>query len=179
MNYTLTTTIGIDHVIQSVQTDIYEWLTAVWDYELDGYGRIYKNLKDGKYIPEYFIGDNEYKEVYFNDKVKGSFMFIVDEKNPTEDEMVYINDVKVVFMLNLGEIFPTETNRADSMAHRDAVQALRRFAFMKYSITGVETGVENVFRGFDTSKIDVIDIHPNHCFSVNLKLSYYLTDKCE
>lgn len=180
MNNTLTSTVGIDTLIQSVQADLYEKLEAVWSGTFDGYGRIYKNIdNDGNIKPEWFIGDNEYKEVYYNDETSGNFMFIVDDKSDTTDEVVYTADVKCAFMVDLSKILPTITDRADSFANRDVVSILRDIAYERFSITGIETKVKNVFSEFDTKGIEFNDIHPNYCFSVNLKLSYYLTDKCE
>lgn len=177
MNYTLTSTIGIDEVIQSIQIDLYDQLG--WSGVIDGYGRIFRNTKDDVVIPEYYKGDNEYIEVYYDDKNSCNFMFVTDEKSTTEDEVVFSNETKVVFMVDLDKILPNETIRADEKAHSDVMQVLRNIAYERYSITGVDTGIGNVFNGFDVSKIKLTDIQPFHCFSVNLKLSYYLTDKCE
>ena len=177
MNYTLTSTLGIDKVIQSIQVDLYDQLS--WSGTVDGYGRIYRNTKDDVVIPEYYQGDNEYKEVYYDDKNSCNFMFVTDEKSTTEDETLFSNETKVVFMVDLSKILPGETHRADETAHRDVIQILRSIAYGRYSITGIDTGIGNVFNGFETSKIKFHDIQPLHCFSVNLKLSYYLTDKCE
>ncbi len=180
MNNILTSTIGIDTVIQSIQTDLYEELSSVWSGTFDGYGRVYKNINnDGEVHPEWFIDDNEYKEVYYNDEMSGNFMFIVGDTSDTEDSVVYTTDVKCAFMVDLKKILPSSTDRADSEANRDVVSILRDIANSRFSITGIETKVRNVFRDFETKGIKFEDIHPNYCFSVNLKLSYYLTDKCE
>ena len=42
----------------------------------------------------------------------------------------------------------------------------------------IETGIDNVFSGFDTSKIRFDDMQPFHIFSVNGTVGYYLTQNC-
>ena len=81
-------------------------------------------------------------------------------------------------MVDLKEILPTETDRADSIAQRDVVGILRQLSFGKFEITGIEKGLRNVLRGLDFSGVHFEDLHPKHCFSVNIKLSYYLDDEC-
>jgi hypothetical protein len=81
-------------------------------------------------------------------------------------------------MLDLNKIYCSNDSREDMNAQNKVVEILRENAFNRFSITGITKGIKNVFRGFDTSGIKLIDTHPYHCFSVNIKLSYYLTEKC-
>jgi hypothetical protein len=180
MNNTISTTIGIDTVIQSIQTDLYNELTAQWEGSVDGYGRVYKNIDaNGSLKPEWYLGNNEYKDVYYNDAFACSYMFIDDDNHTTEDEVVFNTPVKVVFMMDLERVKPEESGRADVIAQNDVIEVLRNFAFERFSITGITKGIRNVFRGFETKGIKFSDIHPYHCFSVDIQLSYYLTDKCD
>lgn len=180
MLYPRTNPIGIDIEIQSIQSDLYTALIALWVDKLDGYGRIYKDFdkEDDKLKPYWYTGEAQYKEVYFNDKLSGNFSFMDDEDHKTEDEFKFTSIVKIVFMLNLKEIFPLDTDRADSKAQRDVVNVLRELSFGKFSIVGIEKGIRNVFRGMDFSSIKFEDQQPLHCFSVNIKLSYHLDEGC-
>ncbi len=179
MNNTLTSTYGIDVAINDVQTDLYASLTSLWSGDIEGYGRIHKNNKKDTTIPEHYIGENQYKDVYYDDKLGADFFFIVGDDDTTEDEMLYISKVKCVFMLNLSRIYPSDAERSDVKAQRDVVEILRKYDYHGYTITGISKTISNIFSGFDTSKIKFTDIHPAHCFSINIDLSYYLTDKCE
>ncbi len=174
MNHTLSSTIGIDTVIQSVQSELYGLLDLRWEGTINGYGRVQKN----KQVPQWYAGGSEYEPVYYNDNVSGNFFFIEGESHPTEDEVIFTSEVKVAFMVNLNQIQPLETGRADSKVQRDAVEFLRRISDERFTITGLEKTVGKVFSGFDTSQIQFEDYHPTHCFAVVLKLSYYITDEC-
>lgn len=179
MNNTISKTIGIDKEIQSIQTTLYESLVSQWINDLDGHGRVYKNNDiEGRVFPQWYVGDREYKDVYYNDAFSGLFMFVDSDNHSTIDEVVYSSEVKVIFMLDLSRIFPLETVRADMLAQNDVIEILRNNAFNRYKITGITKGLKNVFQGFNIDKIKFTDMQPFHCFSVNLDLTYYLTDKC-
>lgn len=181
MNNTLSTTVGIDTLIQSIQSDLYSRLTALWLDDIDGYGRVYKNIDHDSNVtvPQWFNSDSmDYKDVNYNDKVSGTFMFIDDDSHDSEDGQVFTADVKCVFMVDLKKIFPAVTERADAKAQNDVAEYLFSIAGGRFSVTGIEKGLKNVFNGFDTSKILNTDIQPKHCFSINLKVNYYLTQNC-
>jgi hypothetical protein len=179
MNYTLDSTVGIDTVIQAVQTDLYNYLSTRWQGTLNGYGRIYKNTDaDGNVLPEWYEGSNEYTEVYYNDANAGNFFFIDTDEHSTEDEQVFTTTLNCAFMVDLGEILPDETHRADSKAQRDVVEAIRTISNGRVTVTGIKTGIDNVFSGFDRSGIRFTDVHPLHSFAVVLKVSYYLSNQC-
>lgn len=179
MNFTRTSTIGIDTVVQSIQTDIYDKFVVAWGGSIDGYGRVYKNINaDGDVKPELYVGKGEYKQVYHNDKMNATFFFVDGDLHTTEDEFLFITESKFVFMVNLEKAFNGDTDRSDEKAHRDALEILRDVAHERFTITGVEKGIKRVLNDFDTENIKFQDIHPYHCFSINVTLSYYLTDKC-
>lgn len=175
MNHLLTNPIAIDVDLQKLQIDLYAQLESRWaNKSIDGYGRVYRNNE----TPEYFSEQEGYVDTFLNDKIDASFSFIVSEESPTEDQYMFNNDVKVVFIVNLKSLFPAEQGRADQMAQRDAVELLRKISRQRYLITGVQTGLANVFSGFDISKITKDDLHPFHIFSVNTTLNFQVKDKC-
>lgn len=179
MNFVRTSVVGIDTVIQSVQTELYNSLVSQWVNNIDGYGRVYKNINgDGDVIPEFYVGKGEYKEAYYNDDKACTFMFIETDNHVSEDQFVYSNEVKCVFMVNLDKVYQNTTERLDEFARRDVISILREASYEQFEITGIEKGINNVFSGFETKGIKFSDIHPYHCFSVKLNLSYYITDKC-
>lgn len=180
MNNTITTTVGIDTVIQSIQTELYDSLVIDWVDSIDAYGRVYKNINaDNETTPQWYKGSDEYKDVYYNDSYACNYIFIDDDNHNTEDEVVFTTNVKVVFMVDLSRILPLEQGRADMVAQNKVVELLRENALGRFTVTGITKGLRNVFSGFKTDSIRFSDIHPFHCFSVNISLNYYLTEKCD
>lgn len=191
MNNLLATPIGIDETIQSIQVDLYNQLALVWSGDIDGYGRVEKNPENvGTEIPSYYQTSKivipewynalkkDYEEVYYNDNKSCVFCFLTADTDDTTDSIVYNTKVKVVFMVDLSKIYPSDTERLTSKAHRDAVEILRNWSFNKFEIKGIERRIEIIFREYTTDKIKFNDMHPLHCFAVKIDLHYYLTDKC-
>ena len=191
MNNLLATPIGIDETIQSIQVDLYNQLALVWNGDIEGYGRVEKNPENvGTEIPSYYQTSKivipewynslkkDYEEVYYNDNKSCVFCFLTADTDDTTDSIVYNSKVKVVFMVDLSKIYPSDTERLTSKAHRDAIEILRNWSFNKFEIKGIERRIEIIFREYTTDKIKFNDMHPLHCFAVKIDLQYYLTDKC-
>lgn len=176
MNFTRTSTIGIDTIINSIQTDLYNALISRWVDDIDGYGRVYKTDTGNGIVPRYYISENDYRDVYYTDNISGNFFFLTSDESTTKDGFVYQNDTKVVFTIDLSRIIGS--GREDELVRRDAIEILRELSYGVFEITGIDTGVEKVFRGLDTSKVEKSDINPLHTFSVNIRLNYYIEDKC-
>ena len=191
MNNLLTDINGIDQTIQPIQVDLYRELASVWSGSIEGYGRVYKNIENSTddipkyyksskiFIPEWYnASKKDYEDVFYDDTKSCQFCFLVGDVDKTGDSIVYNTKAKVVFMIDLDKIYPGETERLDSKAHRDAMEILRNFGFNKYVITGIEKGIDFVFTGYTTLNVRFNDMHPLHCFAVNIDLQYFLTDKC-
>lgn len=179
MNNTASTTVGIDTVIKSLQEDLYKEIDCSWKGTIQGFGRVYRNMTShGTFRPSWFLGDKDYTDVYYNDNYACVFCFIDSENHKTEDGFVYNADVRVVFMVDLKRILPGESDRGDMDAQYDVINILRNYSFGRYDIKGIVKGLKNVFQGFDTTNIKFSDMQPYHCFGVDLKLNYEITDKC-
>lgn len=178
MNNTLTNTSGIDCDIQEMQIEIYDQLLAQDSIsKVEGFGRVYKNQKvNGGVIPEYYIGNNNYRELYLDSSWSVSFSFIVGDNHTTQDGIVYVVPVKIVFWFNLNNI--DTDKRADAEAHRIVSEVIKYNLTNEYQETGIETGINNVYSGFDVDSIQFDDMQPFHVFSYNMNLTYYLTKKC-
>jgi len=183
MNHTLTNTYNIDTEIQRIQTGLYNELIDVWggDAEpltkIDGFGRVYKVDRDGKYIPEVYKANiKNYKDARYNNQ--SCFFFIDGDYHPSEDQVVFQAPLKVVFMLNLKDL-KTISERADADVKRDVVSKLREYEGV-FDIKGYEKTIEKVFQGFgfDDIKKSENDIQPLHVFAITGTLNYYITDKC-
>lgn len=165
--------IGLDYSINSLVDELYDSIVSLWEGDIDGYGRLYKNYRKNGYVAEYYISENDYKPVSYNDNKAGQFFFLVDDDSSTDDGFLYKIKCKCVFFVNLVSILGE--GRKDQQSHNDVLNLLRDING-DYQIKGIETGVENVFRGYDYSKLLKNDTNPKHIFSVNLELNYYLDE---
>lgn len=175
MNIITANTTGIDTVIKDIQIDLYNHLVLEWVDNIEGHSRVYINKKDGKNVAKYYIQDNDYKDVYFNDDKAVHFFFLTSNNVTTEDEYIYQCKTKIVFMVNLNSILGE--GRKDEKARVDVIDFLRKISYNRFVIEGYDIGVEDVFRGLDLSKLTKADIQPLHTFSINVKL-YYQINKC-
>lgn len=170
------TTVGVDRPIQYMQTYLYERLTTKWnttDSDFNMYGRAYRNATQDGYVPEIYVGKDEYNEVFYDDTLAASAFFGVGEMIQNTNKAVTA-DVFCIFMVNLDMIKPGDT-RNDEEAHID-VQSLVTKLFYGFTFTGLVTGVDNVFKEYagwkKTKGIKFTDTHPQHCFRLNFKLIY-------
>lgn len=192
MNNLLNETYGIDEPLQEIQIDLYKELSNIWQGEIEGYGKISRNpLNKGNkqpeayatsklIIPEWFNAEKQdYEEVYYNNDKSCVFFFMQSSEDDTEDDYVFSNTSKVVFMVDLDRIYPNKAQRLDSKIQEEAVQVLRSIAYRKYKILGIERRIESIFQEFSTSNIRQDNMDKNHVFAVRLQLNYTITDKCD
>ena len=178
VNHLRTTPEGLDITLQSIQKDLYNYLSEKWSGgPLQGSGRVYRNPKEGNTVPERWNGKG-YEDVYFDDSYAASFFFIDDTTHESTDGMVFMAKVKLAFLVNLDKIKTIlSAERLDEQARHDVISYLRTISDGRYTITGIQKGVDAVFAGFDKSRIQLTDMHPKHTFCINLNVFYY-TDQC-
>lgn len=181
MEYVKESPKGIDIHIQKLQRFLYPALKTLWgitdDVAFDAYGRAYRNqVKDGA-VPEAYIGGNEYREVLFDDRRKAISFFGVGE-SIKYNVGTATAPVFIVFMVNLAEI-KGGLSRADEEVHVD-VQKLLQPGRSGFEILSFETGIENVFKEYPGWRrnpgLKYRDMHPFHCFRINLSLTYNIQD---
>lgn len=139
--------------------------------------RIYLNAMDGRLIPEAYETDGEYSEVFYNDNFSVTSYFIVPERRTVTAEGITEADVSLVFTVDLKQLYPNITHRADE-EFNNAVQ----FAAEKYSdydsfkFSGLETTIDLVFREFIKDKIEFDDMSNQYVVRFNFKVLY--TPEC-
>lgn len=182
-----TNPVGTDKPIQVLQQFLYAQLGKIWNLQpadYTAYGRAYRNQTEDGYCPEVFVGigndpnQPEYKDAFFDDSVKALSFFGMGE---TEKYSVgsTIAPVFVIFQVNVPALKPSILHRGDEEIRLD-VQRLcepRKFGF---TLTGFETGLDNVFREYSGWKkkdgIKFRDEHPWHAFRINFNLLYNILD---
>jgi hypothetical protein len=191
MNNLLAETYGKDSVLQEIQTELFEELSNIWGGDIQGYGRVQTNpVNSGRgtaeayatsrvAIPEWYNSDKgDYESVYYDDNYSCVFCFIPDERDDSEDGVVFTNNVRVVFSSDLDKIYPNNSQRLDSKQQVEAVKVLRDLSFGMFEITGIDSRIENIFREFSTGTVKYNNMKKRHVFSVNIKLNYTITNKC-
>jgi len=175
MLYTKETPRGIDVPIQKFQEYLYANITDIWNIDAekdyDCFGRVYRNQKGAGYVPEVYIGNNNYRDAYFDDnKAAISFLGVEDVQ---KFKVKMTANVFLIFCVNLKTLYPDVNHRADEEAHRDAINLSGRTLgeFM-----GLVTGIDSVFKGYDIKQIKYRDMHPMHCFRLNYLVNY--NDEC-
>lgn len=179
MLITKTNPVGIDVAIQNLQTHLHKQLVSKWglvdenDPLYQCYGRVYRNKKDAGYIAEVYAGNNEYKEVYWDDSLKAISWF--GTGNKTTFDINNKVDVHLVFFVNVAKLKPSVVHRADEEV-RNEIQQLFGKSLHGFSFESIELWLENVLREYPGSRRDerlkAVDMQPVHCFRINLSLLY-------
>jgi hypothetical protein len=155
---------GIDYYIQKIQSTLYAALN--WE-NYNCYGRCYRNKHQNGYIAEVYTSANNYKEVYWDDKLSAiSFFGLSDKINANEA------NVHLVFFVNLAKLMPGVTHRADEEVRLNAIGRNNHGFIFK----SIDLWVENVLKEYPSSRRDdrlkAVDMHPIHCFRLNFSLLY-------
>ena len=179
MNNLQSNTSGLDCAIKQFQTDLYNSLDETFDFEIEGYPRVYRNPNDDNdVIPEVWNeGKQEYEEIYLDDKNNLKFFFIDGETHTTDDGSYFTAPLKIVFIVNLSKI--DNVVRADAHAQRIITSAIREDVNESFEFEDIEKGISNVFSGFKIDQINFDDMQPWHVFAVNGRLGYYLNKNCQ
>ena len=175
MNYLKTDPVGIDESIVKVQKILFDELSTIWGIDIDGYGRIYKNKKGDKTIPEHYLGNNKYSGNLFN-QYKTKFFFEVSDKS-NFDAGLFTSDVSIYFIVDLDKTKVTPY-RADEEVREQVFAILRKTTLR--NIKSIDTGIDSVASSFsnilkDNAKWD--DMQPFHVFKIVSELSYKLDNK--
>lgn len=181
---------GIDWYIQQLQSRLHTELINAENWNLpdttkyECYGRCYRNKTDDGYTAEVYVSANEYKEVYWNDSLTAlSFFGISNLKRDIRSTA----DVHLVMFADLSKLAlkdrsaNTIQHRADEELRQMVLEIIGKHSF-GFSVVGVDLWIESVLREYPGSRRDkrlnAVDMHPIHCFRINLKLIYDQNKKC-
>jgi hypothetical protein len=175
-----TNPVGLDFYIQRLQTEIHTRLLTGWGIESDVYHcheRCYRNKTSDGYIAEVFHGGKDYKEVYWNDNLTAISFFGISNniKRGIQSEA----HVHLVFFVDLSRLTLQGNeidHRADNEARGKVEEIIGRYS-NGFTLLSTELWLENVLREYPGSRRDgtnlkYVDMHPVHCFRLNLKLVY-------
>jgi hypothetical protein len=157
---------GLDKSIKDLQSYMDNNLTA-WSGTRHIYGLLQKTERNGKTYPEAYISGSTYKEVFIDDRIACSIGFIDNER---ETNPYWMANVDCIFTVKLTDIYPLATTRENELALIYAENVLK--PFVREDTIKIKTGINDVFRGFDTDKIKHRDMHPWFVFSFNFDIIY-------
>lgn len=182
---------GIDWYVTQLQTKLHDRLIDANHFNLSdssqyrAYGRCYRNKNDNGYIAENYESDGQYKEVYYDSSlaVISWFGLTGSIKRGTG----YEADMHLVFFANL-ELLALKDPDGNAISHR-ADEELRQMVLkvigkssFGFEVQSVELSLDNVLREYPGSRREnrmaSVDMHPAHCFRINLKLFYDANKFC-
>jgi hypothetical protein len=185
MLITKTNPVGVDYHIQALQTRMHDQLVAEWQLSdstvYQCYGRCDRNRKDSGYVAEVFSGGTDYREVYWNDNLTALSFFGLS--GVVKKGVLSEADVHLVFFANLTRLAlkdsegNTITHRADEELRIQVERIVGKYS-NGFTYLSTELWLENVLREYPGSRDQLKDMHPIHCFRINLKLSYNPNKNC-
>lgn len=160
--------IGIDKVVDQLQDNLE---TLGWsNYEM--YSRAYKNETADGIIAEIYRGNEEYREIFFDDTFDATSFFILEDTQPVVNRSQRLEGtLGIIFQVKSIALKPNITHRADEEIHYDVLNALSSNV-PKWETIEVVTGISNVYAGLNTDTIQFTDIGDFHVFRVNLTGGY-------
>lgn len=191
MLMTKTNPSGLNWYVQQLQTKIHDRLVGASGWNLadatkyKAYGLCHRNKTDDGYVAENYEGGNEYREVYFDDTLTAiSFFGITGRITGAINSEA---DVHLIFFVDLSKLTledfrgTTIEHRADEEVRKSVLSIIGKNS-NGFEVQSVELWLENVLREYPGSRRDdrlkFIDIHPVHCFRINLKLFYNANKHC-
>ena len=175
MLVTKTDPVGIDYNLQRLQTDLHTKLLTTWsiaDATYKSYGRCYRKPTDAGYIAVDYAGGSEYS-MMFDGTLKAMSFFGQSAKVGFDN--LEMTEVHLVFFVNLTALKPSITHRADEEVRKDVISLISSATY-GFAYNGFELYLENVLREYPgsrkDSKFSIVDMHPYHCFRINLKVQY-------
>jgi hypothetical protein len=160
--------INEDVVIAAIQTQLYNDLLLKGITNYESYERVY--LING--VPELYIGNGNYKEVYFDDRFNLTSFFLLGETKTIDELGYYSTTLSIIFQADLSQLLPTITHRADTELHDIVKKSLDKVS-ATMEVKEIVTGISNVYQGLDfENKQYLDDVSSYHLFRVNLEIQF-------
>lgn len=162
---------GIDIEVEKIRKHLLKRLGWVG---VEIFGRAYKNVsKDGKLVPEVYIGNGEYKEVLTSDLISSTIFFIDSDRHTKVNSVEMQTDLAIVFIVDLVKLKGNNDTRLDALVQHEALSTLKQTT--QFEITELTKGLD-ALKEFDTSKIKLSDMQPYHVFSITGKIKYKINN---
>ena len=169
-NYTKDNPVGVDVAIQKIQNNLYKNLD--W-YNCDLYGRVYKLKSEKGIVPRAFINNEEYKDVFTDDRKTSTIFFTDEDKHTTKEGIRFECNVKIIFMVDLKKAMPKIKHRADMEVESESIELIRKCS--NFKINQIEKGVDQVLKEFTKENLEKTDMQPFHVFAISGILTYQIS----
>lgn len=170
MNYLKENTTGIDTPIKGLQTYLYDSLVCDWSLDrFDAYGRVYKNKRDSKIVPEYYENNREYKEVLLDDTRDGIMFFSPSDITNAYGDLL-IQECDIIFTFNLKSL--SYSNEREDEEVRQRVLFLLNSYPRKQEVKQIITGLKNVYSDYNGVQEYFYDMQDFHHFKITLELRF-------
>jgi hypothetical protein len=168
-----TAPIGVDYYIDKLQRYLYSNL-AWSNYE--SYHRGYRNPKEDNFIPEVYVGEDQYKEVFFDDRFSATSYFLLDEENPIENSGVQPT-VSLYYQVKLDQIKPAITHRPDEEVLNEVLFWIKKSGY-GIKATSVISGIPNVYAGLKQDQVQFDNMNEFYVFRIVLDFPIVAPDFC-
>jgi len=170
MNYQKQNKVGVDVPIERIKDIMYNKLVSKWGVsDLDVYGRVYKNKRSKKQIPEYYVGGNEYKSVLLDDRKTGIIFFNIKDNISTNGGNLSVG-CEIIVTVNLNTL-NGNNERTDANIQADVFNCLNTHHGI-LSLDDIIVGVENVYNEFRGVSDYFIDMQEFHHFKISGTINY-------
>lgn len=173
MNYLKENTVGVDNVIKGMQKYLYSNLLTKWSLtDFDAYGRVYKNSRNKRMIPEHYISGNEYSEVLLDDRKDGIMFFSPNSTQEVNGNLI-TQECDIIFSVNLNSLKGSAERQDEEV--RQQVLFLLDVYDTNQKVVKAETGLLNVYRDYNGVAEYFLDMQEFHHFKITLDLRYINT----
>lgn len=180
---------GPDYWIDRLQRWIEPILFSGWGLDPENeeesgrfkfFPRVNRNQdKAAGFIAELYLGNGEYKEVYWDDTLWGCTWFGLGPRISHEVDQVY--NVHLVTFANLTKLYPAVQHRADAEI-RQVYMDIFRAPILGFTLDSTEIWLQNVLREYPGSRRDdrlrKADMGDVHAFRLNLSLRFDPLQAC-
>lgn len=154
---------GLEFPISQIQSELNNKLTWLGNNNI--YGIIFNNAYNGDVIPESWVSNKEYKQVFINDKSTSQIGFYPIDRNV----VARYATVQIIVTVNLQEAYGALI-RDNERAYLEVQRIIDKYT--NISEGGFKRGVQDVFSDFRTDNIKYLDMQPFECFSFEVEIAY-------
>ena len=163
--------VGLDLTIQDFQNYLADNLPEIQVV----FGRAYKNEnREGKFVPEVYLKNNEYFEIFANDKYHSFMFFDVSENRNVEKDNI-TTEISLICFANLNKIYSTLKHRATENLIVD-IKNITDTYFSKYGkweLQNIIEGVKNVFSNYNYDLSEKLNnMQPFYICGFKFKVKY-------
>jgi hypothetical protein len=162
---------GLDRPLQDMQN---HFIKSLWPNVL----AVKKSFNHRVFVknsavlkPEIFDG-KDYKDVRFDDSLTALSWFDVSNQTNTFSNSTGVNEVGIVFIVNLEKLYPQLSHRAVEEVHYDVIKIINKMP-REFKINSIVSGLD-AYGDYDITQLKGANIQPFHVFRINCDVLFTL-----